>query len=419
MGTVAEPTVARGDARRRAYVPLVLAVGLVIRLLLAWKWDATGDNTSFATAVNDLREYGFHFYSYVNAVDRDYSYPPGYLPVLFCADWLTTHLSALGLQFHQVIRAVPIVVDIALAWIVQANLPPKRYVLRAMAAGAIALGPSFIASSAMEAQLDAVAILPGVIAVLLWQKDIARRALWCGLLIGLGVAIKTTPALLILALLPTATSVRESIRLLASAVAVPAIALLPFAIVDWTGTMSTLKYAGYPGAGAISLLVQPGLAEHYVGDYDFSSAYTFPQQWGWVLTVLGVACAAALCFRARLAAVPSAAVLYLVVYATSINWFAQYLAWGLPFLLMSGFVIPVVVTEVILVPVQLLAYTGGLVVWHPQPPWRGWIYAALMDALWLAAAVGAVVLLRRLASSPRDGLGILRSPARLGPDPLL
>jgi hypothetical protein len=405
--------------RRRAFVSLVLAFGLAVRILLAWKWGPTGDNASFEAAANDLREYGFHFYSHVNAEDRDYSYPPGYLPVLLVAHWLTTPLAVVGLQFHQIVRVVPVVVDIVLAWIVQANLPPKRYLLRGMAAGAIALGPSFIVSSAMEAQLDAVAILPAVVAALLWQKKVARRALWCGLLIGIGVSIKVTPALLILALLPTAVSVRESLRLLTGAVVVPAISLAPFAIADWTGTAATLRYAGYPGAGAISLLVQPGLGEHYVGDYEFSSAYPLLQQWGWVLTVAAVACGAAVCFRARLAAVPSAAVLWLVVYATSMNWFPQYMAWGLPFLLMSGFVVPVVVAELIIAPTLALAYTGGLGLWHPPIRWSGLLYAALMDVLWCAAAASAFVLLRRLSISPRDGLGMRHSPANLCQDPLV
>jgi hypothetical protein len=395
---------------RSLIVPVLLASGFIIRLWLTWKQGPTGDNQSFAHAANALREFGFEFYSHVNAEDRDYSYPPGYLPFLLAADWLSTTSFVFGLQFHQIIRLVPTAADIALAWIVQARLPAERHALRALAAGTIALGPSFVASSGLEAQLDSVAILPAVVAVLFWQKEIARRAVWCGLLIGIGVAIKTTPILVVLALLPTAVSVRESLRLLSATALVPAISLMPFVLVDWTGTSNTLEYAGYPGAGAISLLVQPSLGSHYLGDYDFSSAYLFPQQWGWLLTAGGLAITVALCLRSRLAPVQSAAILWLVVYATSINWFPQYLAWGLPFLLMSGFVLPIVTAELLLAPALLLTYAGGLVVWQPPAHWLGPLYTALLDILWCMAAAGAVVLLRRLVIAPRNDLGADRPP---------
>jgi hypothetical protein len=299
-----------------------------------------------------------------------------------------------------------VIVDVVLAWLVQAILPRQRYGLRVLAAAAIALGPSFVISSASEAQLDAVAILPGVVAVLLWQRGGARRALWCGLLLGLGAAIKVTPALLLLALLPTAVSRRESVRLLAGALAVPAVLLVPFATADWGGTTATLRYTGFPGAGGIAVLVQPGLAGHYLGDYDLSSAYPLLQQWGWLLTAAGIACAAMLLFRARVAPIPAAAVLWLTVYATSVNWYPQYLAWGFPFLLLAGYVVPVAVAELILTPTLLLAYRsklGPLSDLLPSGRSEVLLYTALMDFLWLAAALGAIMLLRRVALVPRAG----------------
>ena len=128
------------------------------------------------------------------------------------------------------------------------------------------------------------------------------------------------------------------------------------------------------------------------------------QQWGWLLTATGLICAAVLCFRAGLAAIPAAAVLWLVIYATSVNWYPQYLAWGVPFLLLSGYVVPVAVAELILAPTLLLAYRSKLGPFSnvlPSGRSGALFYAGLMDLLWLAAAISAVVLLRRLASLPR------------------
>jgi hypothetical protein len=177
-----------------------------------------------------------------------------------------------------------------------------------VAAAAIAFGPSFVVSSAIEGQIDAVAILPAFVAVLVWERaEPGRRAVVAGLLIGAGTAIKTAPILVLLALLPTAVSRREMLRLTAWAVAVPALLVLPFLLLDPSGTLETLRYGGFPGAGSVGLVLQPGLAGHYLGDYDLSSANAAVQSFGWVLTAIGVGVAALAAFRARLPAMPASA----------------------------------------------------------------------------------------------------------------
>jgi uncharacterized membrane protein len=399
---------------RRALLPVVLAIGLVLRLWIAWRLGPTGDTRSFAAAAQGFRQHGLHFYSHVNAYDaarpytyRNFSYPPGYIPVLLVAEAASKGPFPAGIQFWQVARVVPIVADITTAWLVQAYLPRNKYGLRVAAATVIAIGPSFIVSSASEAQLDSVAILPAVVAVLLWKHGGARRALWAGLLIGVGAAIKTIPIIMILALFPTAFSRREALRLGVAAFAVPVLALLPFALVDPAGTSATLRYAGFPGAGGVALLLQPGLARHYLGDYDLSSAYPLLQHWGWILPAAGVAGTAFLCVRARLNPVSAATLLWLVVYALSANWYPQYLAWGSPFLLMSGYVVSGSLAQAVLIPTLLFAYRAKLsVISAAVPTGRtgSLVYAVLMDVLWLAAASAALILLRRLAVlDPRLG----------------
>jgi uncharacterized membrane protein len=293
--------------------------------------------------------------------------------------------------------------DIVLAWLVARELARRGAStgIQAIAAAVIAFGPSFVVSSGIEGQIDAVAILPAFAAVLVWERaDSERRALIAGLLIGAGAAVKTVPILVLLALLPTAVSRREMLRVSVCALGVPALLLLPFLLADASGTFEALRYGGFPGAGGIGLVLQPGLARHYLGDYDLSSANTALQSFGWVMTAIGVAVAAVAAFRARLPAMPASALIWLAVYATGVNWYPQYLAWGVPFLLVDGLTVPVAAAEIALLPTLLVAYRSRLpAALVPDGDLGVAIYVAVMDALWIAAAIGFLTRLRDLRSS--------------------
>jgi hypothetical protein len=396
-------------SRSRWWVGAVLIVGLLLRAWLAATQAPTGDLASFLSAVQGLQRWGLRFYGHVNAFDpaapfsyRNYSYPPGYLPWL----WLSSRAASGGVHFWNLARIPPVGADILLAWMVVRELARRGATtgIQVVAAAAIALGPSFVISSAIEGQIDAVAILPAFAAVLVWERaDPGRRALIAGLLIGAGAAIKTAPILVVLALLPTAVSRRERIEVTAYAAAVPALLLLPFLVADPSGTLETLRYGGFPGAGGIGLVLQPGLARHYLGDYDLSSAHAAVQSFGWVLTAAGVAVAALAASRSRLSAMRASAQIWLAVYATGVNWYPQYLAWGVPFLLVDGLAVPVAAAELALLPTLLIAYRDrlpaalvpGLDVGAP-------VYAGIMDALWLAAATAFLVRLRDLRSPAAD-----------------
>jgi hypothetical protein len=388
-------------------VGLVLALGLLLRAWVAWDQAPTGDLASFLVAVQSLQRWGLRFYGHANAFDpaapfgyRNYSYPPGYLPWL----WASTKAAGGSVRFWHVARIPPILADLALAWLVAWELGRRgaRATVRVLAAATIAFGPSFVVSSAIEGQIDALAILPAVVAVLIWERgDRERRAIVAGLLIGVGAAIKTAPFLVVLALLPTAVSRREMARVVAWAAAVPAALLLPFAVADPSGTVQALRYGGFPGAGGVSLVLQPGLARHYLGDYDLSSALSSIQSFGWLLTAGGVTLATALAFRARLPATRAAALLWLAVYATGVNWYPQYLAWGVPFFLLAGWIVPVALAELALLPTLLIAYRDRL----PSALVPGGriavpVYVAVMDVLWLGAVVGLALTLRGLRSRP-------------------
>jgi glycosyl transferase family 87 len=397
--------------RDRWLLGAVLVGGLLLRVWLAWRQAPTGDLASFLTATQGLQRWGLRFYGHVNAFDpaapfsyRNYSYPPGYLPWL----WISSRAASGGVRFWHLARIPPVAADLALAWLVARELGRRGAGtgVRVLAVAAIALGPSFVVSSAIEGQIDAVAILPAFVAVLVWERgDQERRAVIAGLLIGAGAAIKTAPFLVVLALLPTAVSSREMARVVAWAAAVPVALLLPFVIADPSGTLGTLRYGGFPGAGGVSLVLQPGLARHYLGDYDLSSANTVMQSYGWILTAAGVAVAARAAFRARLAAMEAAALLWLAVYATGVNWYPQYLAWGVPFLVIGGFALPIAAAEIALLPALLIAYRDRL----PSAVVPGAdvsvpAYVGVMDGLWLASVVGFLVTIHTLRSRP-EGSG--------------
>src|SRR5207302_10782054 len=106
-----------------------------------------------------------------------------------------------------------IAADAAIAWLVQAGLGRAGASdrTRLSACALVALGPAFALISGMHGQIDSVAILPAVLALVVWERGGSRRALAAGLLIGRAASIKTAPGLMVLALLPSVRSRREAL----------------------------------------------------------------------------------------------------------------------------------------------------------------------------------------------------------------
>ncbi len=161
--------------RGRVGVGLVLAGGLLLRASLAWDQAPTGDLASFLAAVQSLQRWGLHLYGHVNAFDpgspfgyRNYSYPPGYLPWL----WVSERVAGGNVRFWHLARIPPIAADLALAWVVARELGRRGATesMQVLGAAAIGFGPSFVVSSAIEGQIDAVAILPADVTALVWER---------------------------------------------------------------------------------------------------------------------------------------------------------------------------------------------------------------------------------------------------------
>jgi hypothetical protein len=394
-------SIASFDARRA--VVMLLAFGITLRLALAATTDGNSFDLGSLRAASDLLTSGDPFALYSNvAVEGSifdlvrWPYPPGYFPIVLLADALA---SVTGVPFERVVRVPPILADLAIAYVLFAVLSPMRGQRFALAAAAIVLvGPSFVANSSAHGQLDSVAVLAPLIAVVLWDRDIDRRWLWCGLLIGVGAAIKTPMGLLVLALLPTTVSLREAVRVLGVAVAVPVLLLVPFLVSSGGDTVEALSYGGLPGVGGLSLLVQPGLATAWLGSGSFElnpvsdALHTIAP----ALTLAALGATTYVLWRRRVSAIPAAAIVVLVLWVMGVNFALGYAIWGLPFLLLAGRLRLAVLIQVILTLPILVVYARPETGWDNVIVWT--LFVPCMVAFF---AVSAYALVRSLrATSP-------------------
>jgi hypothetical protein len=109
--------------------------------------------------------------------------------------------------------------------------------------------------------------------------------------------------------------------------------------------------------------------------------------------MIALAGAAAFLFRYRPAARDGAVFIWLVVYAFTPNEFLQYSIWGIPFLLMAGYVRTVLVVEAVLIVPFAITYAT---IWHSRS--IALLYSPPMLALWAAALVGVFILGRRIVA---------------------
>ena len=247
-----------------------------------------------------------------------------------------------------------------------------------------------------QGQIDAVAILPALAAFVVWQRGGPNRALAAGLLIGLGGSVKSVPLLLALALLPSVRNPREAITLLGAAAAVPLALLAPFLAVSPEAVWNHLTYRGFPGLGGLSLLVQPDLPLFWQAGHDYApnAATDALIDGGGVVVAIGLIAAAALLARFRPEPLDAAVLLWLVVWLAGVNFFIQYLVWGLPFLLARGELRAAAAIQLLAGPALLVLYldaTGEALIWT--------VYTGPMIALWVLWALLLGARVRRYAAA--------------------
>ncbi len=367
-------------ARQRRLLWALIVVGVLARVAVAFATRGNPYDIDSLTIVERALHSPASVYG--QTTDR-WPYPPGFFPLV----WLAGRFAEIsGLPFHGWVQLPQILADGAIAWLVQMYLGIRGAdgTTRIRAGGLIALGPSFAVISGYQGQIDSFAILPAVVAVVLWTMPRVHRhrALYCGILIGVAATIKSVPILTLVALLPTVTSRREAAVLVGSAVAVPMVSLMPFLIVDYGPTRSALSYHGIAGLGGISLLVQPDLARSWIGSMPFaySDLSRTLSDAGTAAVAGSVLLSAFLATRARATPSVAAVIVFLAVYVLGINFFFQYLIWGLPFLIMAGRIRAAFIVQALALPPMLVSVLA---------PWSADIvstaYFWWMTTLWACA----------------------------------
>jgi hypothetical protein len=365
----------------------MIGTGVAIRVAIAFATYGDGpDIRAFTYAGSALLDDPLHVYGVLtHAPDAAFYYPPGSFPWFAASEALHR---ALGLPFHGLVQLPQIAADAAIAWVLQDALGRRGASERVRLGGAaaVALGPSFGIISGYTGQIDSFGILPALLGLLAWDRLGPQRAITAGLLVGLGGAIKITPLLVLLALVPTARSRREGLTLLAVAGAVVVLVSLPWLISEPGAVRKVVGYSGIPGAGGLSLVIQPGFAENFL------TGWPPPVEPNWLFTrfvahdslvnATAVAGIALFLFRTRPRPVDAAVFLWLGVYVFSSAFFFQYMLWGLPFFILAGHV-----RKVALLQAALL---GPAVIFYMRPWDEHWVaipYAAIMVAVWAAFAV--------------------------------
>lgn len=106
----------------------------------------------------------------------------------------------------------------------------------------------------------------------------------------------------------------------------------------------------------------------------------------WLLAALA---AGAYAFRARLQAVPAAAVIWLAVYVANSDLAYQYFVWGIPFFLLARRWIEVGILQL------ALALPAAELYFHFGVPSLQWLYVPLMDLIWVGLLAALVIAIRR------------------------
>ena len=378
------------SARGARLLWAMVAAGLAARLVLAFAfYGQPYDQSSFAMVRESLAQSPLDVYAGVG--EFRWPYPPAYFLWIVAADAVS---DLTGLAFHGLVNVPAMAADVGIAWIVQAHLGRRGAdeKKRLAAAGLVLLGPAFIAISGYHGQIDSVAMLPAVAAVALWDAGGPRRGLAAGALLGLGIAIKTVPGLMLLALLPSARSKGEAAALIGAAAAVPLALLAPYLLHDSEAVTRALEYPPRGTAGGIGLIST--VAANPVVEALLDHATAWNAAW-----LAGVAL---VMWRARPEPTRAAVIVWLAAYVFATGFYLNYFVWGLSFVLLDGGLVAAAAVQAVALAPVVVTYAGLL---------GSWIAARAFDVpmlvLWLAFCLALAVRVREAFVRPAAG----RAPA--------
>ena len=152
----------------------IAGVGIGVRLALAFALYGSPDIGIFEAVARRTIDNPLHLYAYG---DFGWAYPPGDLPWLVGAakldDWT-------GLPFQGVVQVPSILADLGIAAAVHYYLGMRGASEGQRVAGfaLVMFGPVFIAISGYHGQIDAVAILPAVLALIVWERSSGSARAW-------------------------------------------------------------------------------------------------------------------------------------------------------------------------------------------------------------------------------------------------
>lgn len=376
---------------------ILIGAGVAVRVVLGFATrGAAFDVDSFEIVRRALADDPMHLYSVVNEGFARWPYPPLFLPWIALSGWLS---DTVGLRFDGWMQLVPIAADAGIAWVAHELLRMRGASerVRAAAVALVMFGPSFLLTSGYHGQIDSAAILPALAALLVWQRGGERRALWAGLLIGLGGAVKVVPLVMVVPLVVCARSRREALRVVGAAGAVFLVVLAPYLVTDGAATVDSLRNRGFPGLGGISLILNPQLADAALRGTATEPSRTIDLivSHGWLVPALALLAVTLVLARRRPDPLLGAVIVWLVLMALGVNFALQYAVWGLPFLIALGRLRSAALLQALLLPAALVFYMA---------PWQSSaatvVYAASMVAAWLFLMAILVQALAAALSGP-------------------
>jgi hypothetical protein len=187
---------------------------------------------------------------------------------------------------------------------------------------------------------------------------------------------------------------KEAALLVGCALAVPLASSLPFLAADPSGVLRLRHYAGSPGVGGLSLVLQPDLAERWLTQWVVATPLT---RWLFIdhagpYNAMTMIVFGAYAWRFRPSPRVAAALVWLVVLALGSGFFFQYLVWGIPFFLLAGFLRATALLQAVITVPMVLFYLGP---WHPADHWVVYLYVSLMLGVWAMWAMGTAALARK------------------------
>jgi hypothetical protein len=387
----------------------VIGAGVLVRIAFAFgTYGYDFDMDSLVLVREQLDADLWHAYGSLNvpldlqSFDTQYRwpYPPGFFPWA----WLSGQAADAGLAYHGFVQLPAIAADAALSLICfdflrRRGRPAREYFL---GGALIAVAPPLLITSGYHGQIDSLAFLPAVAAVWLWDRDDIwerrgelARPLTVGLLIGIGASIKFVPLILLAAFFPLVwRRPRQALALVGAALAVPLLLFAPFLLADADGVRRALGYSGSPGAGGLSMLMQPEIVSYRLsgdlGHVVFNGPSQFFYDHGGQMALLGLAGSSLLLLVRRPEPVIGALLLIVTMYVFAPNNYLHYVAWCLPFLVMAGMLrVAALISVWMLIPCAI-AY------WIADPALAP-LYVASMAVLYAGWVALGLVLLRRIS----------------------